>query len=197
MFEIQAGRALSSGLHDAGEIGKCGDNRSQERRFFALVNDEGHKIAAQIHWESKDIHRVCRLSAAAECLSSVEAFDTMMWLANMTKELAGDSLEGRKCLLTDDDGLVRKAVNTALPLEKRLRTDMAIPRQGLHVGEYKMKWVRAGAMLADPLSKGDICVSNNVRERVTRSLSRAFRTDCSFNRGVSTRKGTSQDFLRY
>ena len=196
-LEYKQGAGILVAYTDAGAIGKCRDNRSQGGRIFVFADEEGHKISAWIHWESKVIHRVCRSSAAAEYLSAVEALDAMMWLSNMWKELTGDSLNGRRCMLTDIEGLTKKAVNTALPPEKRLRTDMSTLRQGLRLGESRMTWVPDGAMLADPLSKGDICMSNNVRERSKCTLTRALRAKFSFIRGVPTRTVTWEDVSRY
>ena len=196
-LEYKQGAFILVAYTDAGAIGKCRDHRSQGGRIFAFADEEGQKISAWIHWESKVIHRACRSSAAAECLSAVEALDAMMWLSNMWKELTGDSLNGRRCMLTDNEGLIKKAVNTALLLEKRLRTDMSILRQGLRLGEYRITWVPDGAMLADPLSKGDICLSNNVGERSKRTLTRALRANCSFIRRVPTRTVNWEDVSRY
>lgn len=192
-------QGLRSLVHytDAGAIGLCRDNRSQGGRISLSLMMRGTKIAAWTHWKRKVFHRTCRSSAATECLLVVETFDAMMWLANMWKELTRDSLDGRKCLLTKNEGLVRKAVNTALHLKNRFRTDMAILRQGLRLGQSKVKWVPNGAILADSLSKDDICVSNNVRERVKRSLSRALPSNCHFIRQVSTRTVAWEDTSRY
>lgn len=60
-----------------------------------------------------------------------------------------------------------------------------------------MTWVPDGAMLADPLSKGDIYSSNIVRERLKRSLTRALRANYTFLRGVPTRTVTWEDVSRY
>lgn len=197
VLKYRKGASALTAYTDAGAIGKCRENRSQGGRIFALTDVEGHRVAAFVFWESKVIHRVCRSSAAAECLSAVEAFDAQTWLANMWMELTGRYLGDRKSIFTDNEGLVKKVVNTALPLEKRLRTDMAILRQGLRRGDFKMTWVPEGAMLADPLSKGDIHSTNLARERLKRALTRALRSNCTFIRGVPSRTVTREDVSRY
>jgi hypothetical protein len=73
-------------------------------------------------------------------------------------------------------------VTTKLPARKRPRGDLAGLREGRRQGEYKVKRVPDGSVLADPVSKGDITPptersSLRKRQRMAVGHSNAFPKD--------------------
>jgi hypothetical protein len=105
----------------------------------------------------------------------ITGHSTGMWLFELWEELTGACLRGSNYLLIDNRGLQNKIVNIKLPAEKRLRGDMAGLRQGLRRGEYKMKWVPDGSMMADPLTNAT-CTSHHLRDSNSR---RTYSCRCS------------------
>jgi hypothetical protein len=138
-------------FHD-GSLGNLDDGKSQSGQIACLTNKTGHSVASWIFWESTTIKRVCRLSSASEVLSAVEGYDATMWPLALWKEISGQDLDA--LLVTDSESLQQKAMSTALPTEKRLRSDMALFRQGLRRGEYGLGWTGSSSNLANSLTKG-------------------------------------------
>lgn len=196
-LQFRGGAKALRTYSDAGGIGNDKKRKTQGGRIYALTDFEGHKVASWIHWESKVVKRVCRSSAAGECLSAVDAYDASMWLLEMWKELTGQNLQEHTSILTDNEGLIKKVVNTKLPIEKRLRIDIASLRQGLRLGEYKMIWVPSGAMLADSLTKGDIFISPGERKKLKDPLLKALNSNCTFIKGIQTRTASREDVSKY
>jgi hypothetical protein len=182
---------------DAGGLNKGREEKAQGGRLFCLTDDLGERVAAFIHWESKVIQRKTASSFAAETLSAVEAYSTAMWLVELWEELTGVCLKDKNSMLVDNQGLQTKIVNTKLPAQKRLRGDLAGLRQGLRQGEYKMKWVPDGSMLADPMTKGDIFTSPTERLNLKKLLLMALEHNNTFLKGVRTRTVQREDVSRY
>ena len=83
----------------------------------------------------------------------MEAQDGSEWIRHMWFEMTGRRLPVR--LVTDNDGLIKKITTTKLPVEKRVRVDLARLREGLRRGEFAMTWVKSRSELADALTKTD------------------------------------------
>jgi hypothetical protein len=97
---------------------------TQGGRFFALVDAEGHRVAAWILWESRKVKRVCRSTATREVLSLGESYDTSTWLQKIWHEITGQKLKVR--LVVDSMGTLKNVITTKFPEEKRLRIDLAV-----------------------------------------------------------------------
>jgi hypothetical protein len=110
-----------------------------------------------------------------------------MWLFELWEELTGACLRGSKYLLIDNRGLQNKIVNTKLPAEKRLRGDLAGLRPGLRRGEYKMKCVPDGSMMADPLTKCDVYISSFERLKFKKNILMSLWHSNTFIKNVTTR----------
>jgi hypothetical protein len=140
-------------FHD-GSLANLDDGKSQGGRIACLTNKTGHSVFSWTFWESRTIKRVCRSSSASEVLSDVEGYDATMWLLALWKEISRQDLDA--LLVTDSESLQQKAVSTALPMEKWLRIDMALLRQGLRRGEYGLVCAGSSSNLANPLTKGPV-----------------------------------------
>jgi hypothetical protein len=127
------------------------DESTQGGRLFVLANEDRHKVAGWIHWESRKVKRVCRSTTTGETLSLGESYDTSMWLSQIWSELTGRKLKVR--LVVDSMGSMKNVLTTKLPVEKRLRIDLACIRQGLRNGDFEITWVPSRANLSDPLRK--------------------------------------------
>jgi hypothetical protein len=182
---------------DAGSLNKGREEKAQGGRIFCLTDSAGEKVASFIHWESKVIQRKTSSSFSAETLSAVDGHSTGMWLLELWEELTGVCLRGSNYLLIDNRGLQNKIVNTKLPAEKRLRGDLAGLRQGLRRGEYKMKWVPDGSMMADPLTKGDVYITPFERLKLKKNLLMSLKHSNTFIKNVTTRTVQREDVSRY
>jgi hypothetical protein len=134
-----------------------------------------------------------RSSSASEFLSAVEGYDATMWLLALWKEISGQDLDA--LLVIDSKSLQQKAVSTALPTEKRLRTDMALLLQGLRRREYGLVWAGWSSNLANPLTKGPHGISPTISVKVP--LLRALETNCTHLDTVPTRIKTWADVSKY
>jgi hypothetical protein len=121
---------------------------TQGGRMIALTDEEGHRVASWIYWES--VRRVSRSNAKAETLSVGEACDTAMWLRQLWFELSGQHIGVR--IVVDSLSVAKNLATTKLTEEKRLRIDLAVVKQGLRRGEFILTWVPSRANLADPLT---------------------------------------------
>jgi hypothetical protein len=127
------------------------EDGTQGRRLFTLADEEGHRVAGWIHWESRKVKRVCRCTATGETLSLGESYDALMWLRHIWMELTGQRLKVR--LVVDSMSTIKNVLTTKLPAEKRLRIDLACLVEGLRKGNSSISWVPSRANLSDPLTK--------------------------------------------
>jgi hypothetical protein len=179
-------------FHD-GSLGNLDDGKSQGGRIACLTNKVGHSVASWIFRESKTIRRVCRSSSASEVLSALEDYDATMRLLALWKQISGQEFDA--LLVTDSEILQQKAVSTALPTEKRLRTDMALLRQVLRRGEYGQVWAGSSSNLANPLTKGHRGISPTMSVKLP--LLPALETNCTHLETVPTRIKTWADVSKY
>jgi hypothetical protein len=105
----------------------------------------------------------------------VDGYDATVWVLALWKEISGQDLDA--LLVTDSESLQHKAMSKALPTEKRLRIDMALPRQGLRRGEYGLVWAGSSSDLANPLTKGPRGISPSMSVKLP--LLRALETNCT------------------
>jgi hypothetical protein len=170
---------------------------TQGGRLAALTDDDGHRVSAWVFWESRKVRRVCRSTATAETLSLGEAFDTSMWLRKLWYELSGQAVEVR--LIVDSLGVTKNLLTTKLTVEKRLRIDLAVVRQGLRRGEFSLTWVPSRANLADALTKEAENDLPRLRpnDHMKKPLLDALRTSCTNLRGVRQLTKTQEDVSRY
>ena len=150
VLRIRPGARSLTVYHD-GSLANLEDSGSQGGRLYCLTDSTGHWVSSFPHWESRKIKRVCHSSATAEVLSSVDAQDGSEWISQMWFEMTGTRLLVR--LVTDNDSLIKKITTTKLPVEKRVRVDLAGLREGLRRGEFVMTWVASRSELADALTK--------------------------------------------
>jgi hypothetical protein len=173
------------------------DQGTQGGRIFALTDDEGHRVASWIFWESRKVKRVCRSTAMGEVLSLGESYDTSMWLSKIWHELTGQELKIR--LIVDSMGVLKKIVTTKLPEEKWLRIDLAVVRQGLRRGDFIITWVPSRANLSDPLTKESDNETLRLKpcETMKCPLLDALRSNCTNLRGVHQDTRTQADVSKY
>jgi hypothetical protein len=179
-------------FHD-GSLGNLDDGKSQGGQIACLTNKTGHSVAFWIFWESRTIKRVCRSSSASEVLSAVEGYDATMWLLALWKDTSGQDLDA--LLVPDSESLQQKEVSEALPMEKRLRIDMALLRQGVCRGEYGLVWAGSSSNLANPLTKGPRGISPTMSGNIP--LLRALETNFTHLATVPTRIKTWADVSKY
>ena len=103
-------------------------------------------------------------------------------------------------LVVDSEGLHKNAGSTKLPLQKRLRIDMAALRQGLKRGEFVITWVPSKANLADPMTKADDRSHSDFRtpkKEMKSVLLDAFRSNCTNLKGIRQVTKTKEDVRNY
>jgi hypothetical protein len=165
--------------------------------LFALADEEGHRVAGWIHWESRKVKRVCRSTATGETLSLGESYDASMWLRQIWMELTGQRLKFR--LVVDSMSTIENVLTTKLPAEKRLRIDLARLREGLRKGDFSISWVPSRANLSDPLTKeADSEVPRlKPNDFMMRPLLDALRSNCTNFRGLRMVTKTQADVSNY
>jgi hypothetical protein len=136
---------------------------------------------------------VRRSTATGEILSLCERYDTSMWLKRIWMELTGKDLKVR--LVVDSQGVLRNAVTTKLPAEKRLRIDLGSIRQGLRIGHFDITWVPSEANLSDCLTKeaGSEDARISPCDRMKCAFLAALRSNCTNLRGVLSSTKTQAD----
>jgi Reverse transcriptase (RNA-dependent DNA polymerase) len=170
---------------------------TQGGRLAALTDKESHRVSSWVFWESRKVRRVCRSTATAETLSLGEAFDTAMWLKQLWLELSGNEVDVR--FVVDSLGVAKNLITTKLTVEKRLRIDLAVVRQGLRRGEFVVTWVPSRANLADALTKeseSDL-PRLNPSDHMKKPLLDALRSNCTNLRGVRQDTKTQADVSKY
>jgi hypothetical protein len=95
--------------------------------------------------------------------------------------------------------MAKNVPTTKLPIEKRLRIDLAVVGQGLRRGEYKLTWVPSRANLADPLAKRSEQETARISTctHMKKPLIDAMRTGCTNIKGVRQETKTQADVSRY
>jgi hypothetical protein len=116
-----------------------------------------------------------------------------MWLLALWKEISGQDLDA--LLVTDSESLEQTAVLMALSTEKRLRIDMALPRQGLRRGECGLVWAGSSSNLLNQLTKVPRGISPTMS--VNLPLLRTLETNCTHLDTVPTRIKTWADVSKY
>jgi Reverse transcriptase (RNA-dependent DNA polymerase) len=173
------------------------ENGTQGGRIVALTDAESHRVASWIFWESRKVRRVCRSTATEETLSLGEAFDTAMWLRQLWLELSGQTAGVR--LIVDSLGVTKNSLTTKLTVEKRLRIDLAVIRQGLRRGEFILTWIPSRANLADSFTKeseNDL-PRGSPNDSMKKPLLDALRSNCTNLRGIRQVTKTQADVSRY
>jgi hypothetical protein len=178
----------SAGPHEEG---------TQGGRLCALTDEDSHRVAAWVFWESRKVKRVCRSTATGEVLSLGEAYDTAMWLRQIWLELTDQALDVR--IVVDSLGVAKNIVTTKLPIEKRLRIDLAVVRQGLRSGDFILTWVPSRANLSDPLTKEAENDTPRLRpsDHMKKPLMDALRSNCTNLRAIRQVTRSQADVSRY
>jgi hypothetical protein len=143
---------------DAGGLGKGREEKSQGGHLFCLTDEQGENVASFIHWESRVIQRKTVIVCRGNAFGGGGIQHSNVAFGVVGRADAG-LLEAENFMLVENRGLQTNVVNTKLPAQKRLRGDLAGLRKGLRQGEYQMRWIPDGSMLADPMTKGDIFTS--------------------------------------
>jgi hypothetical protein len=126
-----------------------------------------------------------------------EALDTAIWLRKLWLEISGQAITIR--LVVDSLGVTKNVATTKLTVEKRLRIDLAVIRQGLRRGEFMLTWVPSLTNLVDVLTKeaeNDL-LRLSPNDRMKKPLLDALRSNCTNLRGVRQLTKTQADVSRY
>jgi hypothetical protein len=120
-----------------------------------------------------------------------------MWLSQIWSELTGRKLKVR--LVVDSMGSMKNVLTTKLPVEKRLRNDLACIRQGLRNGDFEISWVPSRANLSNPLTKESESDTARLKPctHLKRPLLDALRSNCTNFRGIRLVPKTQADVSKY
>jgi hypothetical protein len=112
-------------------------------------------------------------------------------------ELSGNEVDVR--FVVDSLGVATNLITTKLTVEKHLRIDLAVVRQGLRRGEFVVTWVPSRANLADALTKeseSDL-PRLNPSDHMKKPLLDALRSNCTNLRGMRQDTKTQADVSKY
>lgn len=119
-----------------------------------LTNEE-EREAAPLAWSSNKVKRVVGSTLAAEALSLQEAVSHAIYLRAILAEIMGKKeLEIPITSYVDSNNLYQAAYSTKFVEDKRLRLDIAQVQECIKKEALEVRWVQAGDMLADCLTKG-------------------------------------------
>ena len=102
--------------------------------------------------------------------------------------------------MVDSEGLHKNVGSTKLPIQKRLRIDMAALRQGLKRGEFIITWVPSKSNLSDPMTKADQRSIGELRKpskEMKAALLNALRSNCTNLKGIRQVTKTKEDVRNY
>lgn len=170
---------------------------SQGGRIYCFTDKLSEKIAGFAHWESRKNSRVCKSTSTAEILTVGDGLDSGIWLRQLWYEMTGKELEIE--IITDSNSTLKNSTTTKLPLERRNRIDMALLRQALRRGEYRITWVPSKANISDPLTKENERGTTVSKPdlKIKRILLDALRTNNTQLRGVQRVTRTKEDVSNY
>ena len=88
---------------------------------------DGNGLYSPIAWQSRKIRRVVKSTIAAECLAALEAAETIIYLANILKDILRLSDCVKTYVFCDNKNLVNSAHSTNIE-DKRLIIDISVLR---------------------------------------------------------------------
>ena len=118
-----------------------------------LVDENGS--SCPLIWASNKIQRIVRSSLSAEAMTMQDSVESSLYI----KEMLHDVLSGERGVklpiehITDNISLKNAIYSNSQAKDKRLRIDLASPKQEIGREEILVKWIPGVKMLADALSQ--------------------------------------------
>ena len=119
-----------------------------------FLTNEKEQEAATLAWTSNKVKRVLGTTLAAEALSLQEAVSHAIHLRSILAEVLGkQEKEIPMTSYVDSNNLYQAVHSTKFLEDKRLRLDIAQVQECVKKEALEVRWVQAGEMLADCLTK--------------------------------------------
>ena len=112
---------------------------------------DGNGLYSPIAWQSRKIRRVVKSTIAAECLAALEAAETIIYLANILKDILRLSDCVKTYVFCDNKNLVNSAHSTNIE-DKRLIIDISVLRD-FNQELTGFIWIPTECQLANALTK--------------------------------------------
>ena len=112
---------------------------------------------APLGWTSNKVKRVVGSTLAAEALSLKMGLDHGFYLrAILAEVLAVDMFKIPIVAKTDSNNLYEAVFSTSLVEDKKLRLDIAQIQESVIKEKVELRWISAGDMLADCMTKAGV-----------------------------------------
>ena len=138
-------------VHCDASYGNLPDSSSQGGYIIFLSDKSGN--CTPISWASRKLKRVVRSTLAAETLACIEALDNAYLISKIFSEILSETEPREIELHTDNKSLYDTVRTSNLPVDKRLRIDIAALRESVEKDSVSMKWISSKSQLADALTK--------------------------------------------
>ena len=148
------GGSLRIVTHSDAAFRNLPDQMSSGGGHIVFLTNQEEEAAAPLAWSSNKIKRVVGSTLAAEALSLQEAVAHAIFLRAILAEIVGKKEEEIPIIsYVDSNNLYQAVYSTKFVEDKRLRLDIAQVQESIKLDALEVRWVQAGDMLADCLTK--------------------------------------------
>ena len=127
-------------------------DRGSQGGYIIFLNDKCNSVVP-FSWNSTRLRHVARSTLDAETLAMSDAYDSTIFLSNLTEELTKYQNQTNITALTDNQSHLETLKTTKATLDCHLRVEISALREMCNNNEISINRISSENQLSDPLTK--------------------------------------------
>ena len=120
--------------------------------YIIFLNDKCNSVVP-LSWNSTRLRHVALSTLDAETLPMSDAYDSTIFLSNLTEELTKSQKQTNITILTDNQSHFETLKTTKATLDCHLGVEISVLRETCNNGEISINQISSENQLSDPLTK--------------------------------------------